>query len=103
LTVGLTLLVEGVTCIGRFGLGVRGMRSTRWLAPFTFRLRVHHAYTGALVAAVAAVGLSSASPWRLILVCTGLALSLSDLVHHFIVLPLFTGATDFDVLYPETS
>jgi hypothetical protein len=103
LTVGLTLLVEGVTCIGRFGLGVRGTRSTRWLAPFTFRLRVHHAYTGALLAAGAAVALSSASPWRLPLVCAGLALLVSDLIHHFIVLPALTGATDFDVLYPETS
>ncbi len=92
-----------MTCIGRFGLGVRGTRSTRWLAPFTFRLRVHHAYTGALLAAVAAIALPAASSWRLVLVCAGLALLLSDVIHHFVVLPLLTGATDFDVLYPETS
>ena len=49
----LTLLIEGVTILGRFAFGMESTRDTACLGRFTFGLRIHHAYIGVLLAAFA--------------------------------------------------
>ena len=93
------LLVEGLTCFLRFGLGMRGTRDTAWVGPLTFGVRIHHAYVGAVVLCVAA--LMRRRAWRNLLIVVGVAMVVSDLIHHFAVLLPLTGSADFDLRYPR--
>ena len=82
--------IELVTCVGRFGFGLRSKDWASRYRPFTLGVRVHHAYFAALVlpAALLApveIGL------RDVLVAAAAGLVLSDLLHHFVVLPVLTG------------
>lgn len=81
----LTLILETLTVFGRFQFGParewHKKRRTRW--------RVHHGYIGiALMAAYVMLGFE----WMLLI---GAALFLSDAIHHFVVLPMWSGQTEF--------
>jgi hypothetical protein len=96
----LTVLIEAVTCLFRFGLGLESTRDTGTLGRWTFGLRIHHGYVGLLLA-----GLSLLLPrgtflrtWGLRI---GLALVASDLCHHFLILWPLTGNPSLDLVYPD--
>lgn len=95
----LTAAFELLACLFRFGLRLQATRDTRWLRSLTFGLRVHHGYFGLVLLALAFFcRRRSWFRWCLII---GLALVLSDLAHHFLVLWPLTGHSDFDLFYPE--
>ncbi len=94
-----TILFEGVTCLLRFGLGMQSTRDTGAIGRFTFGLRIHHSYVG-LVVAIASFFLPPDRPLRIFVFRVGVALVLSDLIHHFVVLRAVTGSPQFDLSYP---
>jgi hypothetical protein len=96
----LAAAIELVTLAARFGLRLQSTRDTAWLARFTFGLRIHHGYIGALlVLAAHALPVSARARW--IGLVLGWALVVSDAVHHLIVLWWFTGSPQFDLFYPR--
>ncbi len=98
--IGLTLLLELVTCVLRFVAGLRAARDTGWLARYTLGFRIHHGYVGLLAIAVGAC-LIEQGRWRDLLLIAGCSLLLSDLIHHFVVLWITEGAPQFDLRYPN--
>lgn len=94
------LLIEALTCALRFGLRVQSTRDTGFLGQFTFGYRVHHGYVG-LIFVIAALGPSLSRRVRRWAFRAGLALLLSDLLHHFVVLWIATGSPQFDLRYPR--
>ncbi len=116
------LLFELATIALRFGLGWTSSERTRALARITRGWRVHHGYPGlALLAIAPMLGFASGSPdagaglasgsaliallmvpgWWGWLLSAGLALAVSDLLHHAVVLPVFAGGHEFDLKYPD--
>jgi hypothetical protein len=80
--IAVTLLLEAVTCFGRF---VFRLRARDWRMP----VRIHHGYVGIVVL----LGwFFVQNDWILI---AGSSLVLSDALHHFVVLPLAVGSTEF--------
>lgn len=95
----LTAVFEAVTCAFRFGLDLQSTRDTGFLARFTGGIRIHHGYVGAVASCAALPGGSAfLATWALRI---GLALLVSDLIHHFIVLHWTTGDHQFDLVYPQ--
>jgi hypothetical protein len=90
LAVAWTVGFELLTCVFRFGIGLRSKVYANRYRRYTLGIRVHHAYFAAVVLP-AAYGVPM-EPWmRDILVAAAAGLVLSDLVHHFVVLPILTG------------
>ena len=91
---------EAVTVLFRFGLGLQSTRDTRWLRHWTFGYRIHHGYIGILLVGLA---LLLPLPPRLadLAMIAGIALAVSDVVHHFLVLWPITGSPEFDIRYPD--
>ncbi|HNV68352.1 MAG TPA: hypothetical protein PKO06_01545 [Candidatus Ozemobacteraceae bacterium] len=101
LTLILTTIIEGVTCLFRFGFKLESTRDTAsWVAPLTFGVRIHHGYIGVLLCVVTWLWVRR-EPTRRALLIIGSALALSDLIHHFVVLWLVTGDPQFDLTYPR--
>jgi hypothetical protein len=98
--VALTALFEAVTCAFRWGFDMQSTRDTAFLAPLTLGVRIHHGYVGAFASAGAfAVPVDSwLFTWALRI---GVALLVSDLIHHFVVLHWTTGDHQFDLTYPK--
>ena len=100
-SLALTCIIELVTVVLRFGFELESTRDTAsTIGRLTFGIRIHHGYCG-LVLMLVAYWLMSRYPrlarWGLII---GLALFLSDLIHHFLVLWPLTGSPHFDLTYP---
>lgn len=95
----LTMLIETISVIFRFGLGLQVTRDTSVISSFTFGYRIHHGYIGAAI-----VMLALAWPSRMIVrdwaIIIGLSLLLSDIAHHFLVLWPLTGNPEFHLRYP---
>jgi hypothetical protein len=93
----LGLLLELVTCLSRFGLGLRMADHKDLVLSLTFGVRIHHGYTGLLLLAAWFPSwlVSGNTPWVAAALVVGLALFTSDLIHHFAVLPVCTGACEF--------
>ena len=83
----------------RFGMKMQASEKLAFLAPYTFNLRIHHAYIG-LIMAFFLASLIESNPVRTFLRRVGIALILSDLIHHFVVLRLITGSAQFEWFYP---
>ena len=101
-TLLLTLLIESVTLLFRFGFGLEATRDTASsVGRLTFGLRIHHGYIGLLLLPVAAYLRSRFpfSPWPSRLLALGGAMALSDFIHHFLVLWPVTGSPQFDLWY----
>jgi hypothetical protein len=96
----LTILFEGITCLFRFGLGMESTRDTGELRRLTFGLRIHHGYLGVLLAGAAFLFPRGSWP-RVWCLRVGVALVMSDLCHHFLVLWPITGDPHFDLTYPD--
>jgi len=97
------LAIEGITAMLRFRIGLRADAVTpRTLKRLTFGLHVHHSYTG-----VAGLGTGLALSglhlgwWTGWVAAAGLAMLLSDLLHHFAVLWPITGDHEFRARWPE--
>ena len=87
-----TLIIEAITVFNRFVLGIRAQRVYRKIMKrigFKKIFHFHHMYWSVLL-----IPLSLFYP-NLYLFEIGSAMILSDLIHHFIVLKLITGKTDF--------
>ncbi len=101
LTLALTAIIEGLTCLFRFGFRLESTRDTAsWVAPLTFGIRIHHGYVGVLLCLASWLLIRREPARRATLIC-GAALALSDLIHHFVVLWLVTGDPQFDLFYPR--
>ena len=102
--VGLSLLMEGITCVLRFGLGMESTRDTAsTVGRLTGGIRIHHGYVGVL----AVLGARCCHPqqrnrrrvwWMQVI---GWSLIWSDLMHHFLVLWPLTGSPHFDLVYHQ--
>lgn len=93
------LVFEGFTCLFRFGFGLAATQSTSWMAAFTFGFRIHHGYVGLVLLLLA---LAIGSPGlRRALIIAGVALTVSDLVHHLLVLWPITGSPEFHIRYSD--
>ena len=95
----ITLLMELLTCLLRFCIGMRPARDTSWLAPYTFRVRIHHGYLG-VIAILSSVWFAEHGAVREWALTIGTALVLSDLIHHFLVLWPIQGNPEFDLTCP---
>ncbi|HVS35568.1 MAG TPA: hypothetical protein VMS17_08300 [Gemmataceae bacterium] len=95
----LTIVFEAAASFFHFVLGLETTRDTGWLRTWTFGLRIHHGYFGVLLILIGFLGRSYT--WRRWCWIIGLALILSDLAHHFLVLWPITGRSDFDLVYPR--
>lgn len=91
---------EALTVLFRFGFGLKSTRDTRWLRHWTFGYRIHHGYIGIVLLVLA---LLLPLPPRIadLAVIAGVALAVSDVVHHFLVLWPVTGSPEFDIRYPD--
>ncbi|MEK7469359.1 MAG: hypothetical protein AAB074_18450 [Planctomycetota bacterium] len=98
--VALTAAFEAVTCAFRWGFDMQSTRDTAFLAPLTLGVRIHHGYVGA-VSSLGAVAIPSGGPLAAWALRIGVALLVSDLIHHFIVLHWTTGDPQFDLTYPQ--
>jgi len=96
----LTLLIEALTIMGRFGLSLQAANPHAVVKACTFGLRAHHGYIG-VICLLAAICLRDKLALRNVLWVVGAALLLSDLAHHFLVLWLITGHHEFYFVYPE--
>jgi len=97
----LAVVVEALTCVSRFGLKLESTRDTSWLKPWTFGYRIHHGYVGLVLLVVAAFCFTPRDARQNLLLIVGIALVLSDLCHHFLVLWPITGSPQFDLVYPK--
>ncbi|MCR4315683.1 MAG: hypothetical protein NUW37_04955 [Planctomycetes bacterium] len=93
-----TISFELVTCVLRFGMHLESQHDTSFLSHYTFGLRIHHGYIGALIVIVAWVALKCRGMKNIGFVF-GSALLFSDLVHHFGVLWYFAGSPEFHLTY----
>ena len=96
------MVLEVLTCVSRFGLGLQSTRDTAsTIGVLTFGIRIHHGYVG-LVMVVIAVRLWHRSPSRArYILLIAIALIASDLIHHFLVLWPITGSPHFHFVYPN--
>ncbi len=82
----LTIILESITILGRFFFGsMRAFHKKRKLP-----IRIHHGYIGLFLIIL----YYSTTPYSLILIIGG-GLFLSDLLHHFAVLPIWVRDTEF--------
>jgi hypothetical protein len=95
----LTVAFEAGTCFLRFGLDYQTSRDTAYLKAFTFGLRIHHGYIGLFMLLTLPLFRRDRWLWPWIF-RIGMALVLSDLIHHFLVLWPVTGGPQFDLFYP---
>ena len=94
------LVLEAVSIAFRFGLGLQSSQATSFLADWTLGLRIHHGYLGLLLFLVTWAVLYTNRGHSNLGWIAGIALSVSDLVHHFLVLWVITGSPQFDIFYP---
>ncbi|MCR9217572.1 MAG: hypothetical protein NXI14_10260 [bacterium] len=92
------ILLELFTIYLRFGRRMTAPETTAWLGRMTRGYRVHHGYHGfTLIPAGMLIFPGAVGEW---LAIAGIALLLSDAIHHFIVLKWVTGHHEFWVKYP---
>jgi len=95
--IGLAIVIEIMTYILRFGYDLHSRTIQK---KFKFPVRVHHMYVGAFFAGVGPFYSPQIFQYvhfygPVYLLDIGLAILLSDVIHHFIVLPAFHQKIDF--------
>ena len=97
----LAVVIEAVTVVLRFVFRLEASRDTAsTVGRLSGRARMHHGYFGLLAILIAATVLRRRPlPGRWLLM-VGIALVLSDLVHHFLILWPIVGSPQFHFLYP---
>jgi hypothetical protein len=97
----LTVAIEILTCLLRFGFRLESTRSTASsIGRLTAGIRIHHGYIGLFVILIACWQWDRRPKIGFWLLATGLALVFSDLIHHFVVLWIVVGDPQFDLVYP---
>ena len=92
------ILLEALTIYLRFGRSMKAPERTAWIGRMTRGYRIHHGYHGfTMIPAGMLIFPGEVGEW---LAITGLALLLSDAMHHFIVLKWMTGHHEFWLKYP---
>lgn len=81
----LTTLIESVTILGRLLFG----SIKNYYKKYRLKIRIHHGYIGILLILM---NLYFKNDYLLI---SGASLFFSDAIHHFIVLPILAGRTEF--------
>ncbi len=98
-----TLAIELVCIVFRFGFGLSSSTATAsTIGTLTFGYRIHHGYIGLLLIPLG-IALNEGR-YRVGWLCfvIGVALFLSDAIHHFLVLWPLTGSPQFDFVYPTS-
>lgn len=80
-----TVIIEVMTVVCRIKFGSKKERILQQRK----KMRVHHSYIGVGVAGVSLLFINQ------IVLVIGLSLLFSDLLHHFVVLPLWVRRTEF--------
>lgn len=97
----ITLAIELVCVVLRFGFGKESTTATAsTIGRLTFGVRIHHGYIGLVMLPLALLCVDRwprLGRWMFVI---GMALFLSDAIHHFLVLWPITGSPDFDLVYP---
>lgn len=91
-------VIEIATCIGRFGFGISMKENESAITELTFGVRIHHCYVGAFFLPLTFVVTLFKTKRGLItnlLYVAGWALLIQDIFHHFVVLYLIVGNTEF--------
>ncbi|WP_372369127.1 hypothetical protein [Candidatus Uabimicrobium sp. HlEnr_7] len=101
ISIYLTIFIELITCLFRFGFNMASSQNTKFIANITFGIRIHHGYIGILFLIYALVIHRQKSQIYYLFLVIGLSLLFSDLVHHFLVLWPITGHPQFDLFYPK--
>ena len=100
-TLVLTVVFEMLAVVLRYGFGLEATRdSASTVGSITFGVRIHHGYIGVVLVLVAWLCCRRATRRFQVLLSLGLALVISDLVHHFLVLWPIEGDPHFDLVYP---
>ena len=104
--IGLAILIEFITAFLRFSTGIHSKRVQHKLH---LPIRIHHMYFGILIDIVGlfyvtpVVALESSIfifPLTVSLFEIGFAIALSDLFHHFVVLPAVYKTKKFPIDFP---
>ena len=103
-SIGLTLLVEAVTVVLRFGFKLSSTEETAsTVGVLTAGIRIHHSYIGIVMLIVAWQLFKRVRParrlWVQWLLIAGWAMFMSDMIHHFLVLWPIEGSPQFDLTY----
>ena len=80
-------LIEFATISGRMRFGPMKKRFSRWA--FRYKVRIHHGYLGL---GMLLLFIFLRNPIVMVL---GWSLLISDSLHHFVVLPIISGTTEF--------
>lgn len=83
----LTLGIEILTIAGRLLFG--SAKKVYSKIKFRHKIRIHHGYIGILLLIIYCITTND------LLILIGAALALSDAIHHFIILPVWIGKTEF--------
>jgi hypothetical protein len=98
----LTLVIEAITLLFRFGLGLESTKHTAsTVGRLTFGIRIHHGYIGLLLLLIQLLPQLKNHWSRNIISVTGASLFISDIIHH-LILYLLTGSADLDIFYPNS-
>ncbi len=96
----LSAFIEVVLVVFRFGLKLESTRHTAsTIGKLTFGVRIHHGYIGILMILYALLFLRKKMEVFQWVMPIGIALFLSDIIHHFIVLWTVVGHPQFDLVY----
>ncbi len=99
-SIALTLLIETVCIILRYGFGLESATHTAsTIGVITFGVRIHHGYIGVICLAIAFFYRKKKHIIIDLLMLSGAGLLFSDLIHHFLVLWLIEGNPQFYLLY----
>ena len=83
----LTLAIELITILGRIQFG--SIQNHYNKIKFKFKIRIHHGYIGIALSLIYLI-----YPVQEYLII-GIALLISDAIHHFITLPIWVSRTEF--------
>ena len=94
--------MEVITLILRFGLKLEAsLHTTSIIKKLSCGIRIHHGYLGMLLVVVS-LFLQNPSMSKYIFII-GMALFLSDMIHHFLILWLIKGNPEFHLFYPKNN
>ena len=96
----LTIAIELICIVLRFGFGqTSAVATASTVGLLTGGIRIHHGYVGAFMIPPG-IWFYDRSGWGRWTLIIGVALFLSDMIHHFLVLWPMTGSPQFDFFYP---
>jgi len=98
----LTAAIEVICVVLRYGFGLESTKDTAsTIGRLTFGIRIHHGYIGLLMLAIVLCCPRWEGPLRDWVLIVGIALFVSDIIHHFLVLWPIEGSPHFDLVYPR--